>query len=154
MSTGHKIAMALRDAYWAMHRQSDSCLQPLGVTANQFVLLALLAEEDGVMQRDLVERASSDANTVRAMLVQLEDKGLVARRRHESDGRARCVTLSAKGRRTYQRLWAESEFVRERLSAAFRPGETKYLIEMLTRVSEVMASGNHDLARSTCRERK
>jgi DNA-binding MarR family transcriptional regulator len=148
MSMAHELAMALRNSYWALHRQTDSCLQPRGVTANQFVLLALLAEEDGVTQRDLVVRASSDANTVRAMLVALEGKGLVARRKHSLDGRARCVTLTARGRRAYETLWAESEKLRGSLLAVLQPGEAEHLIEMLRRITEAMNSPGRPLARA------
>jgi len=140
MSIGHDVAMALRTAYWTMHRQTDSCLQPLGVTGNQFVLLSLLAREDGVTQQELVQRASSDPNTVRAMLVALEGKGLVLRKRHPTDGRAWSVTLSAKGRRIHEKLWAESEPLRELLLSAFRPGEAEMFLDLLARVTEVMGS--------------
>ena len=47
MSVGHDIAMALRGAYWAMHREAEAALAPHGVTAHQFVLLSLLADEQG-----------------------------------------------------------------------------------------------------------
>lgn len=130
--------MALRRAYWALHRQTDACLQRLGVTANQFVLLALLAEEDRVTQRELVVRASSDQNTVRAMLLVLETKGLVARERHPTDGRAWRVTLTAKGRRTWRRLWAESQACRDRLMASLGPAEPEALLGILGRIAEAM----------------
>lgn len=53
-NVGHQLAMALRAAYWAMHRQADAALPPRGVTANQSVLLALRAEHDDVtLFRDL-----------------------------------------------------------------------------------------------------
>lgn len=141
MSTGHEVAMALRSAYWALHRRTDACLQPLGVTANQFVLLALLAEEDRVTQRRLVERASSDQNTVRPMLVALETKGLVVRGRHPTDGRAWSVALTAKGRRTYKKLWEKSDACRERLMSALHPGEPESLLALLGRVSRAMEPG-------------
>jgi len=131
MSLSHEIAMALRTAYWTLHRQADACLEPLGMTANQLVILSLLAERDGVTQRELVARAASDANTLRAMLVTLERKGLVVRERHPADGRARLVTLTPKGRRTYRTLWARSEPVRSRLQAALRPDEAKRLLSLL-----------------------
>ncbi len=140
MSTGHTVAMALRTAYWAMHRQADACLLPFGVTANQFVLLSLLAEQDGVTQQELVQRASSDPNTVRAMLVAMEEKGLVLRKHHPTDGRAWSVTLSAKGRRTYKKARSESEPFREALVAALRPGEPAVLLELLARIAEAMGS--------------
>jgi DNA-binding MarR family transcriptional regulator len=108
------------------------------VTANQFVLLALLAEEDRVTQRKLVERASSDQNTVRPMLLALEAKGLVTRARHPTDGRAWSVALTAKGRRSYGKLWAKTEACRERLVTALGPGEPEALLDLLGRVSRAM----------------
>ncbi len=139
MASGHDMAMGLRAAYWAMHRQTEMSLARGGVTADQFVLLALLAEQDGVTQQELVRRASSDANTVRAMLVLLESRGLVARQQHPTDGRARRVTLTRQGRRTYEKLWADSEPVRRRLRATFRPEETNILVEFLARISRALA---------------
>lgn len=138
MTSGHDVAMGLRAAYWAMHRQTDACLAKHGVTADQFVLLALLAEQDRITQQELVRRASSDANTVRAMLVLLERRGLIARERHPTDHRAHSVTLTRKGRQTYERLWTESEPLRERLLAAFRPKEADTLVELLARLSQAV----------------
>ena len=54
MIGGHDIAMALRAAYWAMHREADALLQPHGVTANQFVLMSILAEDKGLTQQEMV----------------------------------------------------------------------------------------------------
>ncbi|RPJ37059.1 MAG: MarR family transcriptional regulator [Planctomycetaceae bacterium] len=139
MASGHDIAMGLRAAYWGMHRRTQARLARGGVTADQFVLLALLAEQDGITQQELVRRASSDANTVRAMLVLMESRGLVARKGHPTDRRARSVTLTHKGRQVYDRLWADSEPVRHRLLAAFEPEEADTLVELLNRISETMA---------------
>jgi DNA-binding MarR family transcriptional regulator len=138
MSPGHQLAMALRVAYWSMHRQADAHLTPFGVTANQFVLLALLAEGDGIKQSELVERASSDPNTVRAMLDTLERKGLVKRERHPTDGRAWSLALTARGRRTCTQLWSRSEPFRERLTAELRPDEVDTFLELLSRVTAGM----------------
>jgi DNA-binding MarR family transcriptional regulator len=138
MATGHEIAMGLRVAYRAMHRQTDVCLAKLGVTANQFVLLALLAEEDRTTQQQLVRRACSDPNTVRAMLVLLESNGLVARRRHPDDGRALNVTLTRKGRRMYNKLWKESERLRQQLLELFQPKQAEAFLGLLKRISEAM----------------
>jgi len=150
MATGHDIAMGLRAGYWAMHRQTDACFAKRGVTADQFVLLALLAEQDGITQQELVYRASSDPNTIRAMLVLLERRGLVARRRNHTDRRARSVTLTRKGRRIFERLWTESEPLRDRLLAGFRLDETDTLVDLLVRISEVMseAEGSRGRRRS------
>ena len=138
MKRGHDLAMALRMAYWALHRRTDESLARRGVTANQFVLLALLMEEDGITQQDLVFRASSDPSTIRAMLVLLEKKRLILRNRHTRDGRALRVTLTPKGRRAYKQMWTDTQSVRRRLLAVLKPEETVLLAGMLARVSGAM----------------
>jgi DNA-binding MarR family transcriptional regulator len=101
MIAGHEVARALRAAYLALHRQTNDCFAKDGVTADQFVLLSALADADAVTQQELVRRIGSDPNTVRAMLLLLEDCGLVTRERHPSDGRARCVTMTGTGRQVF-----------------------------------------------------
>jgi DNA-binding MarR family transcriptional regulator len=139
MTTGHEVGLALRAAYLAFHRQSNDCFAAGGVTADQFVLLAALAEAEALTQQELVRRIGSDPNTVRAMLLLLQRRGLVARRPHPADGRARRVLLTAKGRRAYEALWVRGEPLRARLLAAFRPDEAAALLALLRRVAEVMA---------------
>lgn len=119
MPTGHDIPMGLRAAYLSMHRQTDACPAKQGVTANQFVLLALLAEDDGITQQQLVKRASSDPNTIRAMLALLEKQGLVARDQHPDDRRARHIIITRKGRQTFKKLMGASEQLRERMFVLF-----------------------------------
>jgi DNA-binding MarR family transcriptional regulator len=139
MASGHEIARALRAAYLALHRQTNACFAEDGVTADQFVLLAALADADAVTQQNLVRRISSDPATVRAMLVLLEGRGLVTRAPHPADGRARCVTLTVKGWRLFRRLWTKSEPVRAQLLSALRPDEVTALVANLRHVAEVLA---------------
>ena len=140
MSGGHEIAMALRAAYRAMHRQADAVLRPSRLTADQFVLLSILGEQDNITQQVLVRRASSDANTVRAMLLILEKRGFVTRDPHPTDGRARSVAMTALGRRTYHRVRINCEGFRDRLVAAVGKEQVERLIGDLKRLSEAMAS--------------
>ena len=139
--------MGLRAAYLAMHRRTSGCLARCGVTADQFVLLALLTQQDGITQQELARRASSDPNTIRAMLVLLENRGLVARGGHATDRRARCVTLTTKGRQRCKRLSAETDPVREQLAGALRPDEAETLVDRLARISEAMGTKNPGLRR-------
>jgi len=148
MTTGHDLAMALRAAYLAMHRRTDAALARHGVTADQFVLLAALARGDAVTQRDLARRTTSDPNTVRAMLLLLESRGLIARRRHRTDARARTVTLTAKGRRAYESLWAAGEPVREELVTALGPGEAETLLGLLGSVTRAMGGTDDGVERA------
>lgn len=139
MATARGLPLGLRVAYLAMHRHTDACLAKSACTADQFVILGLLARKDGVTQQELVRRASSDPNTVRAMLVLLEKRGLVERMGHPTDGRARSVTLTGKGRRLHLRQLADTEPLRKRLRALFLPEEEKALVDFLARISGALS---------------
>ncbi len=130
--------MGLRAAYLSMHRQSDACFVKHGVTANQFVLLALLAEDDGITQQQLTSRAFSDPNTIRAMLVLMEKQGLVIREQHPEDGRARHITITGTGRETFERLLEDSEPLRRRMLALFSGEELEMLADFLNRIITAM----------------
>jgi len=147
MTSGHEIAMGLRAACWSMHRQTNAHLASQDATAEQFVLLSLLAERDGTTQQELCRRACSDANTIRAMLVLLEKRGLVARRPHPTDGRARCVTLTRKGRQAYETWQARIEPVQNRLLDLFLSEEAEDLVGSLNGIPEAMAELNERMDR-------
>jgi DNA-binding MarR family transcriptional regulator len=73
------------------------------------------------------------------MLVLLEKRGLVARVGHPTDGRARSVTLTGKGRRLHRRQMADTEPLRKRLRSLFSPRESKALVDFLARISEALS---------------
>src|SRR5437016_12065123 len=118
METRDRLPLELRSAYLALHRRSDLQFAKLGVTADQFVLMATLARGHALTQRELARRMSSDPSTVRAMLVLLEQRGLVERDTHPTDARARTVALTAKGKRTIHQLWTAGDPIREQLLGA------------------------------------
>jgi DNA-binding MarR family transcriptional regulator len=140
MTAGHDLAIALRAAYLALHRRSEAAFAPSGVTADQFVLLATLDRGTAVTQRELARRMSSDPSTVRAMLVLLEQRGLVERDPHPTDARARTVALTAAGKRAVGKLWAAGGPIRAGMVGALAPGEAETLVGLLTRVTEALAA--------------
>jgi DNA-binding MarR family transcriptional regulator len=144
MADGHELAMALRAAYLAMHRRTDAAMARHGVTADQFVLLASLSNGDALTQRDLSRQTGSDPNTVRAMLVLLEKRGLVARTPHPSDGRALTVALTSAGKRTYRALWAVSEPVRTDLLNALGTDSPQSALALLERFARTLTPPTPD----------
>ena len=132
------LPIALRSAYLALHRRTEKQFAPLGVTADQFVLLATLSRGHALTQRELARRMPSDPSTVRAMIVLLEKQGLVRRATHQTDARARTVSLTAAGRRAFQKLWTEGEQIRAHLYGVLKPNEAKTLVRLLTRVAEFL----------------
>src|SRR5262245_65645113 len=114
-----------------------------GVTADQFVVLTLLAEEEGLTQREVVDKASSDPNTIGEMLTRLEKKKLVRRERHPKDGRARCVFLTPKGRKMQEQLWDSWEGYLHGVDSALRPEELEVLKGLLGRTPDDVAAWRH-----------
>lgn len=137
-SRGHELAVALRTAYMALHRDTEAALAQHDVTADQFVVLVALAEGEAGTQRELVARTASDPSTLRAMLVLLESRRLIERRPHPTDGRARSVRLTGMGRRILNRTWKATQPVRLGLVAALHPTEVERLKASLKVVAEVM----------------
>lgn len=135
MSDIEKLPLCLRASYLAMHRQTNARLARLGITADQFVCMLILYDHDGIIQKELAERATSDQNTVRAMLVLLEAKGYVQRRRHPEDGRARVVGLTSAGRRTTEKALLAVRGVHDRIRSRISEEEAGVLNEFLLRLS-------------------
>jgi DNA-binding MarR family transcriptional regulator len=140
--------MQLRRAYLSLHRRANAHFAPFGVTADQFVLLTLLAKEDHVTQQELVGRSASDPNTLRAMLVLLERRGFIERRRHATDGRAWSVVLTKSGRKVQNELWDHAESFHTDLLALFQGSELDSLLGYLNRLSETTTVANFQPTRS------
>ncbi len=103
MHAGHEFGMLLRKAYLGFHRRANARMLKLGITADQFVALSVIAQDEGLTQIMLVEHTASDPNTVTAILALLERRGFVRRAVHAEDRRARCVFLTPAGRKMQQR---------------------------------------------------
>lgn len=68
------------------------------ITAEQWILLSHLAEQDGLSQLDLARRYGSSEVSTLNLLNKLEKGGLVLRQRDPVDARCKRVYLTAKGR--------------------------------------------------------
>lgn len=130
--------MALRSAYWALHRKTDSLFTEHDVTAHQYVILSILYNHPQITQSELVTLASSDPNTIRAILVKLEKKRLVVRKPHPRDRRAWQVNLTPMGRRTFEKLTAVSKPLREHLSEQFNDRDRKRILAQLQTISNLL----------------
>ena len=139
METRDRLPLELRSAYLALHRRSDVQFAKLGVTADQFVLLATLARGHALTQRELAARMPSDPSTVRAMLVLLEERGFVSRNTHPTDGRARTVALTASGQRKYRQAFEAGQAIRDQMVSSLTAEETRTLVNLLRRVSNSLA---------------
>jgi DNA-binding MarR family transcriptional regulator len=131
---GHELGMLLRKAYLAFHRRANLRTTKQGVTADQYVLLTVLAREEGITQTTIVERTASDPNTVAAVLRLLERKKLVRREADADDRRARRVFLTPKGRDVQRRAAREAEPILEIVAGALERADAGAVERFLRRV--------------------
>jgi DNA-binding MarR family transcriptional regulator len=76
--------------------------QEAGITADQWVLLNILADDGPASQFEIAERSYKDAPTVTRMIDLLLKKGLVDRLADPGDRRRFQIVLTAEGQRKYQ----------------------------------------------------
>ena len=83
-------------------RQINAGLKPFDLTHAQFVLLAsltwLASEDKPLTQADLASHAKMDVMMTSNVLRTLEEKGLILRKPHPTDTRAKSLAVTSKGR--------------------------------------------------------
>ena len=82
------------------------------------------------------------------MLKLIERQGLIIREPHPTDGRAKFVRLTEKGRKQQRELWKASHTLRQRLWKCVRPQDREIVAETLLRVEEEMERFRAELEES------
>ncbi|UVI28299.1 MarR family winged helix-turn-helix transcriptional regulator [Paenibacillus spongiae] len=72
-------------------------VNPFDITIDQWEILVVLWDHEGITQKELAERLYKDQTNVARMLFKLENKGFIQRQIHETDRRALRVYLTDKG---------------------------------------------------------
>lgn len=138
MTVDDTIPMRLRRAYLTMHRVAQAHFAEFGITVDQYVLMSVLAEAEGIIQTELSERMSSDANTVGAMLKLLEQKNVIRRQASDRDRRAQRVYLTASGKRLHKKLVRHSSQIHQTLEEALTPRKRQTLLNGLEEITRAL----------------
>lgn len=104
--------LALSQATRCVQRLYDGALAPHGLSIGQFSFLAHLAAFEALTAADLAERCAMDASTVSRLTRPLIARGLIRAERDPEDRRALRLSLSAKGRETFDAAragWREAQ---------------------------------------------
>jgi DNA-binding MarR family transcriptional regulator len=101
----------LRQAARVVTRAYDAALQPAGLKATQFNLLATLAQGGNAPLTRLADALVMDRTTLTRNLKPLVRRGLI-RIGHDDDQRIRKVGLTAEGKRVFEQArprWAQAQ---------------------------------------------
>lgn len=96
-------------------RKQKKVLDPLDLTHTQFVVLASLAwlskTQNIVTQVDIANQGNMDRMMVSKVLRTLQDKKFILRQEHQTDTRAKTITLTKSGKLVLQKAIIEVENV-------------------------------------------
>jgi DNA-binding MarR family transcriptional regulator len=130
------ICLRMRRAARRVTQIYDHALEPIGITVNQFGLLAQLAGvrmggSDGLSIGILAERLGTDPTTLNRTLKPLEERGLVRSAFDPADARLRLLEITQKGQRELGKampLWHQAQ---DQLQAALGIKSLQALGELL-----------------------
>ncbi|TWB16558.1 MarR family transcriptional regulator [Rhizobium sp. ERR 1071] len=108
----------------------------LGFSPGQFPILLELWSEDGLTQKQLLDRVDIEQATMANTLSRMERDGLVERRQHPSDKRAQLVFLTNKAAAMQAEAIEAAMAADTDLLKDFRQFERELLLEYIRRVLE------------------
>ena len=103
----------------------------LGFSAGQFPILLELWNEEGLTQKQLLERVDVEQATMANTLARMERDGLIERRPHPSDRRAQLVFLTVKARDLKDEALSAASEADQALFAGFRRFEKELMLEYM-----------------------
>lgn len=103
----------------------------LGFSPGQFPILLELWEEEGLTQRQLLDRVDVEQATIANTLSRMQRDGLIERRAHPSDKRAQQIFLTDKARAMRAEALIAAEEAEQAVFAGFRRFEKELLKEYI-----------------------
>jgi DNA-binding MarR family transcriptional regulator len=94
-----QICFSLYATSMAVTRLYKPMLDEMGITYPQYLVLAVLGEEDGLTIGAIAARLFLESSTITPPVKRLEQAGLVTRQRSDEDEREVHVRLTAAGRK-------------------------------------------------------
>lgn len=132
-ATARQILPLIEHLARIARRAYDTCQPPDCLRPRHLIALDLLRERGPLSQQVLGEALSLDPSNVVGLLNELEERGLVIRRRDPADRRRHIVTLSDAGGRALAASAAGVTDVEDSLFKALTPAERATLHELLVR---------------------
>ena len=123
---GYDLVIQVLSVANVMVKESHRLFRPHGLSDAQFNVLNVLGPEPaGLSQRALSEVLVVDRSNITGLLDRMEGSGWVKRADHPSDRRVYVVTLTAEGRKLWQKVLPEYVAVVRRVTAAVPAADLK-----------------------------
>ena len=137
-----KVGYELKRAQHALRLEMDGALGGVGLTTPRYAALAALEGEAGLSGAGLARRCFVTPQTMNGILVNLENAGLVERRRHPEHGRVLQAYLTEAGGATVSRAHALVEAIEERMLEDLTGDERDRLLGVLRGCADALERGD------------
>jgi DNA-binding MarR family transcriptional regulator len=110
-------------------------LEPLGLEPRQFALLRYVAAAEGHSQQELGAVLQVPASRMVALLDEMEERGLLERRAHPTDRRAKALYLTPGGSKTLTQAMEAAAAFEGEVTAGLGADEREELVSLLQRLA-------------------
>jgi MarR family transcriptional regulator, 2-MHQ and catechol-resistance regulon repressor len=133
--SGVHVFLVLWKAARAVEAYAEKSILDLDMCGSDFAVLEALLHKVPLPVNEIGRKVLLTSGSITAAVDRLEKKGLVERRAHGTDRRARIVHLTEEGRKVITRAYADHAADMERLaSASLTKAERKTLIRLLKKI--------------------
>jgi DNA-binding MarR family transcriptional regulator len=129
----HRAAQVSGDIFAAEQELGD-------LTPRQFVVLAAVANDEGLSQTGIVEKTGIDRSTLADIVRRLQRRGLLSRKRTKEDARAYAVKVTAQGQELLEQTIKTVQRTERRLLAALPASSRDDLMTLLHQLTDVASS--------------
>ena len=109
-------------------------IAPLGIVPGQFPALLALWKKDGLTQKELLKTLDIEQATLANTLTRMERDGLIVRKEHPADARARIIFLSEKARTIREDAYAAAMATNEDAMSDLTESERQMFLDCMAKV--------------------
>jgi len=143
--SGVHVFLVLWKAARAVEAYAGNSISQLEMCGSDFAVLEALLHKGPLPVNEIGKKVLLTSGSITTAVDRLETKGLVERRAHGTDRRARIVHLTREGKKLITRIYAEHAADMERLAAvSLTKADRKTLISLLKKIGYQAVTQRND----------
>ncbi|MFD0677343.1 MULTISPECIES: MarR family winged helix-turn-helix transcriptional regulator [unclassified Paenibacillus] len=135
----HSIGFNMGVTYRKLTNLLQYRLKEYDITPEQWSVLYQVARADGLIQKEIADRAGKDRPTTTRILDQLEGKGCIYKKTGENDRRSFLVHITDKGKLLIEKTLPIERQVINEVKEWMTADEYDLLLELLLRINNRMS---------------